>query len=108
MSLELFRFANLSAVEGISHAVSTRLGGVSRGRCASLNVSHSVGDDTANVEENLRRLAAAVGTERERFFSPYQVHGRAVVVVDATTAPRPKADVLVTRSSDRTLLLRYA
>jgi YfiH family protein len=28
--------------------------------------------------------------------------------VDAATAPRPKCDVLITRSTERTLLLRYA
>lgn len=108
MSLDLFTFRLLADVPGVVHAVSSRAGGVSSGRCASLNVSHTVGDAAENVEENLTRLAHACGTERERFFSPYQVHGRAVTVVDAQTPPRPKCDVLVTESADRALLLRYA
>jgi YfiH family protein len=108
VSLPLFQFRNLSDVPGVVHAVSSRAGGVSSGRCASLNVSHTVGDDEANVEENLQRLAGALGTERTRFFSPYQVHGRAVTVVDPETEPRPRCDVLITRSPERALLLRYA
>ena len=108
MSLDLLTFRNLAAVPGVVHGVSTRAGGVSSGRCASLNVSHTVGDAEDNVEENLSRLALALDTERGAFFSPYQVHGREVTVVDADTPARPRCDVLVTRSPDKTLLLRYA
>jgi polyphenol oxidase len=108
VSLELFTFRNLSAVAGVVHAISTRHGGVSRGRCESLNISFSVDDADANVEENLRRLARAVDTTRETFFAAYQVHGRAVTRVQADTAPRPRCDVLVTDGGERTLLMRYA
>jgi purine-nucleoside/S-methyl-5'-thioadenosine phosphorylase / adenosine deaminase len=108
VSVDLLTFGNLSQVAGVVHGVSTRTGGVSSGRCASLNVSHTVGDDEANVEENLSRLAAAIGTRRQTFFSPYQVHGRVVTVVDADTSPRPRCDVLITQTNERTLLLRYA
>jgi YfiH family protein len=106
--LPLFRFENLAAVPGVYHAISTRDGGVSAGRCESLNVSYSVGDARANVDENLRRLATAVGTDYERLFWPYQVHGRAVTEVTPNTPPGPKCDVLITGSAERTLLLRYA
>lgn len=107
-ALDLFRFQNLSRVPGVEHAVSTRSGGVSEGRCASLNTSFSVGDAERNVEENLRRLAGALGSERGRLFAPYQVHGRAAVVVDADSQPGPRCDVLVTASPARTLMLRFA
>ncbi|MCA1646737.1 MAG: peptidoglycan editing factor PgeF [Chloroflexi bacterium] len=108
--LDLFRFDNLSAVPGLVHAISTRGGGVSQGRCESLNVSYSVGDTTKNVDENLRRVAEAVGSRREDLFSAYQVHGRTVTIVAPETAagPRPRCDVLVTRSPEKTLMLRYA
>ena len=108
MSLELFRFENLSRVSGVVHAVSTRSGGVSEGRCESLNVSYSVGDAPDNVDENLRRVAEAVGAQREDLFAAYQVHGREVTFVDADSEGRPRCDVLVTRSPSRALLLRYA
>jgi YfiH family protein len=110
VSLDLFTFDLFAAVPGVVHGISTRAGGVSEGRCASLNTSYSVGDETSRVDENIDRLAAALGARREELVSAYQVHGRAVTVVDETTAtvPRPKCDVLVTRSPGRTLMLRYA
>jgi polyphenol oxidase len=108
--LELFHFDNLSTVPGVVHGISTRAGGVSAGRCESLNVSYSVGDATENVDENLRRVAEAVGSRREDLFAAYQVHGRGVTVVESTSPiePRPRCDVLVTDSPDKTLMLRYA
>lgn len=108
MSLALFTFDNLSKIPGVVHAITTRAGGVSEGRCASLNVSYSVGDPTHNVDENLRRVAIALDTSRESLFAAYQVHGREVTVVEPDTEPRPRCDVLVTRSPEKTLMLRFA
>jgi YfiH family protein len=108
VSLPLYRFSKLADVPGVKHAVTTRAGGVSRNRCASLNVSYTVGDAVENVEENLRRVADALGTRREHLFSAYQVHGRAVTVVEPTTEARPRCDVLITSSPERVLMLRYA
>ena len=86
MTLELFTFETLDQVPGVVHGITTRHGGVSAERCASLNVSYTVGDAHENVDENLRRVADAVGTDRESLFAAYQVHGRAVTVVDAATS----------------------
>jgi YfiH family protein len=108
VSLDLFRFDNLSQIPGLVQAISTRVGGVSEGRCESLNVSYTVGDAAPNVDENLRRVADAVGARREDLFAAYQVHGRAVVVVEPDTEPRPRCDVLITQSAKKTLMLRYA
>ena len=108
MSLELFTFENLSRVPGIVHAITTRSGGVSVERCESLNVSYSVGDPTENVDENLRRISEAVGVRKADLFAAYQVHGRAVTAVEADTEPRPRCDVLITRSPEKTLMLRFA
>jgi len=108
MSLELFRFESLSQVPGVVHAITTRDGGVSAGRCESLNVSYAVGDAVEHVDENLRRAAEAVGSKREDVFAAYQVHGRDVTLVDAATPLRPRCDVLITRSKAKTLMLRFA
>jgi YfiH family protein len=108
VSVELFRFDNLSRMPGVVHGITTRAGGVSQGRCASLNVSYSVGDATENVDENLRRVAETLGTRREALFAAYQVHGREVTVVDADTPARPRCDVLITQSPEKTLMLRFA
>ena len=110
MSLGLFQFEHLSDVPGLVHGITTRDGGVSADRCASLNLSYSVGDAVENVDENLNRVAKAFGTRREDFFSAYQVHGRAVTVIDdeSVAGPRPRCDVLVSQSPGKTLMLRYA
>jgi YfiH family protein len=108
MTLDLLHFGNLSSLPWLVHAATTRSGGVSSGRCESLNVSYSVGDPPENVDENLRRVSDAVGTRREDLFSAYQVHGRSVVVVDASADGRPRGDVLITSYPHKTLMLRYA
>jgi YfiH family protein len=104
----LLRFERLMAVPGVAHGISTRGGGVSSGACATLNVSYAVGDVPGNVDENLRRLAMAFDRQPEQLFWPYQVHGRTVVEVTPSTPGRPRCDVLITRSVERMLLLRFA
>jgi polyphenol oxidase len=59
-------------------AFSTRLGGVSAGAFESLNLGRSTRDDSANVDENRRRLCAALGIEPERLALNRQVHGATV------------------------------
>jgi polyphenol oxidase len=108
VTLDLFQFVNLSRIGGMVHAITTRHGGVSAGRCESLNVSYSVGDAAENVDENLRRAAEAVGSRRVDVFAPYQVHGREATLVDAETEGRRRCDILLTRSPAKTLMLRYA
>jgi YfiH family protein len=108
MSVRLFQFSNLAQIPGVVHGVTTRAGGVSQGRCESLNVSYSVCDASENVDENLRRVAEAVGSRREELFAAYQVHGRSVTVVDEASDGRSRCDVLITSSPSKTLMLRYA
>ncbi|MFD0916384.1 peptidoglycan editing factor PgeF [Pseudahrensia aquimaris] len=87
----------LAAMSGISHAFFTTRGGVSGGIYESLNAGLGSDDDRANVVENRRRMAAALGSERGDIASPYQVHSPDVVVVsDLFTDERPKADGIVT------------
>jgi len=65
----------------VTAAVTARVGGVSDGPYATLNLSLSVGDDPARVLENRRRLAAALGTDPASFVFARQVHGAGVRVV---------------------------
>ena len=50
---------------GVPHCFTTRMGGVSEGIFASLNIGYNRGDDPKNVEENFRILAEALGIRRE-------------------------------------------
>ncbi len=83
------------------HGFSTRYGGVSEGIFSSLNLAMSRGDDPDAVEENYRRLTAAVGVDAGKIALTRQVHGNNVRVVtgpDAglSDASRPECDGLVT------------
>jgi len=57
---------------------STRRGGVSSGFYESLNLGLLTDDDPENVEENRRRLCAAVGADPERLAMNRQVHAATV------------------------------
>jgi hypothetical protein len=55
-------------------AFTTRVGGVSEGVYESLNLTAKTGDDPARVEENRRRVCAAVGLPYDRLSFNRQVH----------------------------------
>lgn len=65
----------------VSHGFSTRLGGVSRGNCATMNLSTTRGDDPAAVAENTRRIAAAIGVDPSDMVYTHQTHTTNVAVV---------------------------
>ena len=56
-------------------AFTTRIGGVSEGAFASLNLGRRLGDDPGRVDENRRRLCAELGLDPRRLSMNYQVHG---------------------------------
>ncbi len=65
----------------VNHGFSTRLGGISTGHCASMNISTTRGDDPEAIAENRRRIANAIGVEVEDFTYTHQTHTTNVVVV---------------------------
>ena len=84
-------FPLLSEIPGIVHGFSTRLGGVSTGDLASMNLSFSRGDDPERVRENYRRIADAIGFSVDDMVFSYQTHTNHVRVV--TEADRGKGYV---------------
>ena len=107
--LVIYQFESL-AIEGLVHAVFTRLGGVSQEPFATLNVSENVGDDPAAVAENRHRIYAHLDLAPEQVVLTGQVHGSHVARVDATDGGRvlPNTDGLVTDVPEAALLLRFA
>ena len=99
-----FLTTDILSDSGIVHGFSTRLGGVSPAPWDSLNLDDRRGDDHANVQENFRRLCAALDMDVRRVVLSRQVHRDDVRVV--TTADcgkglwRPQdydsADALIT------------
>ena len=58
----------------VINGFSTRLGGASKGRFATMNFSYSRKDGPADVLENFTRMADALGVERDRMVVSYQTH----------------------------------
>lgn len=90
----------LSAIPGLRHAFFTREGGVSGGIYDSLNGGVGSDDDPANVAENRRRMAEAMGVAPDHFLNVWQIHSPDVVVATGPWrgAERPRADAIVTRT----------
>jgi YfiH family protein len=73
---------------------TTRAGGVSEGRWATLNLGDRCGDRPGAVAENRRRLRAWLPDDPAWL---RQVHGSAVAAFDAPGSPPPEADAMVAR-----------
>ncbi|MCG8509074.1 MAG: peptidoglycan editing factor PgeF [Rhodospirillales bacterium] len=99
---------------GVAHGFATRVGGVSGGAYASLNLAalaKGEGDANTNVAENLRRLRMALGLKQHMRVEVRQVHGGEVWRPPVGAVhPRdcPEADALVTADARQLLLIRVA
>ena len=87
--------ADWPAPPGVRALSTFRVGGVSAGPYAALNLGDHVGDDPAAVAENRRLLRHEAGLPSEPQWLA-QVHGVHVADLDAD-APRTAADAAVTR-----------
>ena len=83
-----FVFRNLEDTKLVRHGFSTRLGGVSKGHLAEMNLSFTRGDDPECVRENFRRMGAAIGFDPESLVLSQQTHTSNVRLV--TEADRGK------------------
>lgn len=110
----VYHTADILEHPAIVHGFSTRLGGVSQGYRASLNLRGGGPDpdDKALVRENYRRFCAALGTSEENVVLTKQVHEDTVRHV--TAADRGKgllipadytADALVTNEPELNLMV---
>lgn len=109
-------FPAFEKIPFVRHAFSTRLGGVSEGEFFSMNLSFHRGDPEENVQENYRRLCAAVGFSYDSLTASAQDHH--TVIRDVTEREkgigiyRPKdmqsVDGLVTDVPGVTLVTYYA
>jgi YfiH family protein len=79
---------------GVRAFVTDHTGGVSPAPYESLNLGDHVGDEPANVAENRRRVADAIGVDANRLVIISQVHGRDVVNANEAT-PESAGDVLI-------------
>lgn len=82
---------------GVRHGFFTRQGGVSTGIYASLNAGRGSKDDPADVAENRRRIAEAMGVDGASLLSCYQTHSTICRVAEGPWGDeRPEGDAIVT------------
>ncbi len=116
MTAQLIAFKNLRAyqfplLQGTTHAVFTRLGGVSPLPWNSLNFGATVGDLPENVSANFALACNALGIKPAQTATTRQVHGNKVVVARAgngSTQFLGNADAMITREKGVYLTMRFA
>ena len=105
-----FRFPLLSKCKGLTHAVFTRLGGVSKAPFDSLNVSFDVGDNPVNVRINLSRVKYSVSARY--LVSMNQIHGSNVITLTKDELDRdivlPASDAVVTNAPGAAIMVKLA
>ncbi|SHI13079.1 conserved hypothetical protein [Sporobacter termitidis DSM 10068] len=100
-----------SSLLGTAHAFTTRLGGVSRGIYAALNLGQNLGDEPRDVLKNYGILADALGFDPARLVFSRQVHKPDVRLVTGADCQAPytpvpyEADGLVTAEKDVPLII---
>ena len=94
----------------VYHGFSTKLGGVSKGCWATMNISTTRGDDPEDVEENQRRIARAIGVKPEDMTFTNQTHTTNVAVVRAEDKGRRfmETDGMITNVPGICLVTFYA
>ena len=81
--VKMLQFPVLSEDCNISHFVTTRQGGVSKGAYASFNPGEYSGDNPEAVRANRKLLSDAIGIPTERIFTPFQVHGAEIRSIES-------------------------
>jgi hypothetical protein len=67
----------------VQHAFSTRLGGISGGKCSSLNMAFYTEDRLDNVIENRRRFFKNFHIDHKKIVALNQVHGTKIVEAES-------------------------
>ena len=101
----------------VKHAISTRLGGVSKSPFGSLNLALHVGDNVKDVISNRKRFALSLELNVEDIVSPNQVHGDRILRVDESHRGQgalsyddaiKETDALITNTPNLPLMLCFA
>lgn len=94
-----------------AHGFTTRLGGVSKGHLAGLNIGMHRGDAPENVVENFRILGDAIGFDPEYAVLTHQIHTDIVRVVTGKDCAGldhhayPACDALITAEKGLALVI---
>ncbi|MBI4666244.1 MAG: peptidoglycan editing factor PgeF [Nitrospinae bacterium] len=102
----IYRFETIHAA-GFPHFVTGRGGGVSPAPYHSLNTDYNGGDSHENVRRNIGKVLASAGLEK--LWTPKQVHGDIVAVINGGPAPEVvEADAVITATPGMAVGVRTA
>lgn len=72
--LEYLTYPSLEKTGLVRHLITTRLGGISKGEFASMNLSFTRGDREEDVQENYRRIGQILGCPPKNMTASQQTH----------------------------------
>lgn len=109
-------YNKLNEIPFILHAFSTRLGGVSEGDFASMNLCFNRGDSDKDVTENYHRICDSVGFDFSTLTASVQIHEANVRRVSSLNRgvgiykpqDETSVDALITNDRQVTLVTYYA
>lgn len=79
--IEYFTFPSFTDSQLVEHLFSTRVGGVSEGIYASMNLSYTRGDEKEKVDENFKRIGQLLGRDVSEFVLSKQTHTKNIRLV---------------------------
>ncbi len=109
-AIKYYTFSSLEN-QGLYHAVFTRQGGFSPTPWQSLNFGASVGDDIQKVIRNRETALRSLNLQSDNIYDVFQVHSTEIVETEKPLSPTEthiKADAIITRQPNVTLLMRFA
>ncbi len=111
--IPVIQFPLLERIAWLKHGVSTRLGGVSEGIYASMNLGFLNGDSRENVQENYKRICNSIGIDADSMVFSYQTHTDHIRKVSSADCGKGYSkerdykdiDALITNDSKVTLVI---
>lgn len=106
-NLFIGQFGALYSLSTLIHGLSTRMGGVSTGAYASLNIGPNSCDNPAHIQENRNRLFKALHLSLESLAIPQQIHSDHIECV-SNPGHVPETDGLISNTPGLVLTIQIA
>ncbi len=92
----------------IVHGFSTRLGGVSDGEFATMNLSYNRGDNPHHVDQNYELICNALDIKKEQLVFTHQIHETTIQYADGSVQQYKDTDGLITDQPGIVIATSYA
>lgn len=93
---------------GLTQAVFSRQGGLSKAPWSSLNLGGTVGDEPEHVKGNLDLLLGSLEYKSEKLVQVKQIHSAAVVRAENPMDGQRQGDAIITNQPGLLMLMRFA